>query len=743
VRGADPRSAHNRPAARRAILSFGQYAEGAAGLAVVVVALGFAAVRLRARLLPSFSGPTARLAEAVLGLSLLTVSLQLLGTVALLDFAPIVGLSVAIGLGTEWASRRASWKAAVGTPAAGPGGDGIEVGPHPADHRGPEAGVPAAAHRLMPYAAIGIAILVAAHWATAVQASWANGMSGFDTMWYHAPFAARFAQQGSINALHFTDPEYLHWFYPQNSELLHSAGIVLFKHDLLSPFLNLGWLGLGFLAAWCIGRPFGVAPLSLLAVAMVLDTNTMVPREPGNAANDIMVVALLLSAAAILLNAERGTASAGPLSAGALIVAGLAAGLAMGTKLTMAAAAAALTVGVIFLAKGARGRTALIWFASMIVTGGFWFVRNMFHASGDPFPWLAHDYSFLAGPARGLEGRDPFSVAHYLFPPDGGVFGTYFTPDLHGVFGPLWPLLLAVAAAGMVLALARGRAPIIRMLGAAAIAAVVGYVFTPLTASGPPGHPDGFGINLRYLVPPLALGLALLPLDRALADRRRQLVVFAVLAVVTVSVALYSDAKLAWQADAAFAPTAILIGLIVVAVPLGIAAYGRERPRLAAGAAAGLALLIFAIGWTQQDNYLGGRYTTGFRFHLVSAFRWANGVSDARIGVGGTSGAFQQYGLYGRGGSNYVQYVGRPGENGDFSAIDNCPEWRRAVNAGHYDYLVTTPKLDLNHAGSALPSPEGGWARTDPAATPILRDGQVEVFTVLGALHPARCPVPR
>ena len=158
---------------------------------------------------------------------------------------------------------------------------------------------------------IAIAVLVAAHWATGVQASWATGMNGFDTMWYHAPFAARFAQQGSINALHFTDPEYLHWFYPQNSELLHSAGIVLFKHDLLSPFMNLGWLALAFLAAWCIGRPYGVAPLTLLAVAMVLDTNTMVPREAGNAANDIATIALMLAAAAVLLNPGSAGATTG------------------------------------------------------------------------------------------------------------------------------------------------------------------------------------------------------------------------------------------------------------------------------------------------------------------------------------------------------------------------------------------------------------------------------------------------
>ena len=45
------------------------------------------------------------------------------------------------------------------------------------------------------------------------------------------------------------------------------------------------------------------------------------------------------------------------------------------------------------------------------------------------------------------------------------------------------------------------------------IVAAIAYVFTPLTAAGPEGHPLAFGINLRYLIPGFALGLALLPLE--------------------------------------------------------------------------------------------------------------------------------------------------------------------------------------------------------------------------------------
>ncbi|MGZ9100350.1 MAG: hypothetical protein ACXW3O_11660, partial [Brevundimonas sp.] len=679
MRGAHPRPAHHRPPARGALLSFGQYAQGAAGLAVVIGTLAFTAVRIRSLLVPAWSGPIARVAESVLALSLLTIVLELLGTVGLLSYAPLLIGCWAVAGATELALRR-GWVRGreevvnQSKPGAGPAG--------PLDH-------------YLKWAVLGMAVLVAAHWAAAVQGSWANGMSGFDTMWYHAPFAARFAQEGSINALHFTDPEYLHWFYPQNSELLHSAGIVLFDNDLLSPLINLGWLGLALLAAWCIGRPYGAAPLTLLAAAVVLDTNTMVPREPGNAANDIATAALLLAAAAVLV--EGGRRPPAPLPTGALVVAGLAAGLALGTRLTMAVAVIALTVGVVLLARGSRMRTGAIWIVSVFATGGFWFIRSMGHASGNPFPWLADTISFLPGPDRGLEGRDPFSVAHYLFKLDGGVVGTYFIPDLHGVMGPLWPVVLALAGAGMFAALLRGRSPTVRMLGAVAVAATIGYIFTPLTASGPEGQPDGFAINLRYLAPALALGAVLLPLDRALEAPRRRVALFGLMALTLLTIALYSDAKIAWQNEDAYAPTAVLIGLVVIGVPVGLALLARRRSSAAAWAAGGLAALaLLAVGWARQDDYLRDRYGGGFRFHLETAFGWANDVSDSRIALDGTSGAFQQYGLYGRDSSNHVQFVGRPGKDGDFRQIDSCPEWRRAINDGDYDFIVTTPRLDLN-----------------------------------------------
>jgi len=170
---------------------------------------------------------------------MLTVLLQLLGAFGILFPAVLIPAAIIVGLGIWFG------------PWLRPSISGSEAAPTP-----PAPPIPP----LQTILALLAAAFVAAHWATGLQDVWGRGMLTFDTLWYHGPFAARIADTGSVWGMHFTDPLYLNWFYPQNSELLHGAGIVLFDRDILSPFVNFGWLGLALLAAWCIGRPYGVAP---------------------------------------------------------------------------------------------------------------------------------------------------------------------------------------------------------------------------------------------------------------------------------------------------------------------------------------------------------------------------------------------------------------------------------------------------------------------------------------------------
>ncbi|CAN5501348.1 hypothetical protein BH20ACT15_BH20ACT15_12710 [soil metagenome] len=717
-------------------MSFGAYLAGFAGLATVAISLGLASVRLRARLLPGWSGAPARVVEAVLALSLLTVLLQLLGAIGLFHPAAIVGASIAIAAGA--AARFSS-------PSSG------DVGAPP----GPPAPAVPKLHLLI---ALGVVAFLAAHWATGLQDVWGRGMLTFDTLWYHGPFAARIAETGSVWGLHQTDPLYLNWFYPQNSELLHGAGIALFDRDLFSPFINFGWLGLCLVAAWCIGRPYGVAPITLVAVALVLDIGPMVPREAGTPANDVAPVALLLAAAAVLVNAAaqaraasqsaRTLHSGGPpltdlVPVAAIGIAGLAMGLALGTKLTIAGGVAAMAVALpLLLPPGARRKALLFFLGGVAATAGFWFLRNLIH-SGTPLPWAQKLGPIdLPGPDRGLEGRDDYNVAHYLFEtPDTGVWSSFFYKAITNLFGPLWFVFFGAAATGAVLAIARPRTQMVRLLGIVTVVGGIVYLFTPLTAAGPQDQPLAFGINLRYLVPALALGLALVPLEPKLTPARVRLPLLLGGAAGLALTSLYSDSAYIWDEPFASIPVAAAMGLVFVCVPVGLMLLGRRSALLAAGAGTAAVLAIAAIGWERSDDYFDSRYSNpeDLRFQIDDAVAWARDTSGERIGVAGLSGAYNQYVFYGDELSNHVQYIGRKLSSGDFRAVEDCPAFVDAVAAGDYEYVVTTPELDLNAPATAKASPEGGWLRRVAGADEILREGRVSVFRIDAEPDSADC----
>jgi hypothetical protein len=712
-------------------VSFGDYAFGVIGLALVAVPMAMGGVRLRQRLLPGWEGAPARLAETVLAVALLTILLQLLGAFGILVAGALIPAALIVGLGLYYGVRDAF--------SANSTENASSTSPAPA--------IPLPQTLL----ALLAAAFVAAHWATGLQDVWARGMLTFDTLWYHGPFAARIADTGSVWGMHFTDPLYLNWFYPQNSELLHGAGIVLTGRDLFSPFVNFGWLGVALLAAWCIGRPYGVAPLSLTAVAIAMDTGPMVPREAGTPATDTVPVAMLLAAAAILINAwaarPAGAAAREPRSPtplmGALLVAGLAVGIALGSKLTIWGVALAFAIGVPFLvAREVRWKAFWVFVGGIAAVSAFWFFRNLIHA-GNPLPWVRHIGPIdLPGPNRGLEGRTDFTVAHYIFSnPSTSLWRQYFLNPIENLLGPLWFLILGGASAGAILSIWRPRSPAVRLAGVITIVAAIAYVFTPLTAAGPEGHPLAFGINLRYLIPGFALGLALLPLEPRLTPERFRLPLIVGGLVALFFTSHYSDANVAWDGPFASIPWAALIGIVLIGAPVSLALLAKRDPWTAGAVGAILALAIATVGWVKQDDYFAHRYSRAedFRFQLDKAVSWAKPTSGLRIAVAGTSGAYNQYGLYGDKVDNYVQYIGRHLPEADFRAITSCPEFRQAVNDGDYDYLVTTPTLDLNNPATASPAPERGWVSGDPAAQEILRSSRVSVFRINGPLSVGGC----
>ena len=734
------------------MLNLGSYLLGVAQVAAVALSLGFASYRLRQRLMPDWTGAPARLVEAIVAVALLVWISELLGLFGLLYAGTLVAASALVALLalvlTSGPNRE------VAAPSAG----GVVVGaPHGAERRGGIHHDRTRGQYAMSLMALAVVALVVAHWALTTKHALDTGIFNFDSLWYHLPFAVEMAQSHSVTGMHHVDTVFTNWFYPQNSELLHADGMLLTGRDTLSVFLNYGWLAIAFLAAWCIGRPYGRGDLSVVASALLLEAHILVVREPGAAKNDLMAAALLLAAIAIAVTAwtmrRRIPNPAVPLGSDAslsnrelpvgwpLAVAGLAVGLAAGTKVTALAMAAALSVAVLVLAPaGKRWAAAAWWFVPTLLAGGYWYLRNLVVA-GNPLPALEHLGPIsLPHPERLQIGRPDFSIAHYAT--ETGVWSDYFVPGLHDAFGGLWPLVLGAAVLAALIALVAGRDRVVRAAGAVALFGFFAYVFTPLSAAGADGAPEAFGINVRYVYAAVLAGLVLVPLPRMFDDRRRQWWLLAGLLLVL----LLTDRPDIVPRDPGrlFALLVVVLAVLVPAALLLARGRGASRGIVAAGFAA-LALAVVVLGYPLQRHYLDERFRNEVAaksipgMDLDSAYRWARGIEDARIGLAGTSAGFAQYGFYGTDLSNEVLYLGVEGPHGAFNAIPTCAAFRATVNAADLDYLVTAPFLNFLHPSDPVPSPEARWLRGEDAVEPVLRSGPVTVWRLRGELDPAAC----
>jgi hypothetical protein len=715
--------------------SFGSYIGGCLAVIGILSAVGLGGYWLRRWIVPEFSGALARLADLTIATALLIVALELLGTLSALTLGWTILGCIGVGLGAAWVG----WRNA-------PGGAAEVDAPR----------VP----RLAFWIALGVASWALAEWTFPAQLSLDKGMFGGDTTWYHMPFAARFAQEGSILHLHLTDPLRLAaWFYPQSSELIHGAAIVLFKSDWLSPLINLAWLAIALLAAWCVGRPYKVGPATLVAAAIVLSSGVMIETQPGEGRNDIMGLAFLVAFAAFLINGhQRRAPDAGAvldaperdaplLDRGPLVMAGIAAGIAISVKLPLLAPVGAIAVGMVLVSgAGRRLITAAAIGIPAFVVGGYWYVRAAIHTGGNPIPQIGWGPLHLPRPDQmPLDPRPRFAVAHYLSEPT--IYRKWFFPQLDNALGPLWPLILIAAVAAALYIAFRSRNLILRVLAAAALLTAAVYIVTPLTAAGQEGSPTGFFTNTRYLMPGLILALTLLPVARPLRApdaRARQTLLF-LAGVYAISVLTTPR----WYPG--FIAGTVFLTLALVWTPTALTRL-RGRRQVSRGAVAGTAaailLLAVGLGRAQEVQYYDHHYTDTGPFLQdggpKKAYTFAHNLHDKRIGIAGSGEIFfGQYGFYGANLDNYVQYIGVPGPDGTYRLTTSCPQLRREVDAGDYDYLIVS-----RFTADSLDSPYWYriyyWLRTDPALKQVLAEPEITpqpdyVFKVNGRLDPAGC----
>ena len=702
------------------MLSPARYLLGVAEILTLLSFAGLGGWSIRRRFLDRLTGASGVLAALVLALALLIWPAEVLGTLGAWTSGAYIALVVVIAVAL-WAS--------LGRVARGEGGED-----EPARNPPPPATGPARREALVPtLIALAIALIAVLHFASGVRSHLSTGLTGFDSTWYHGPFAAGFFQSGNTWSLHFIAPQFLAWFYPANGEIVHAAGMLAFGRDLLSPFLNLGWFLGCLFACWCIGRPYRVAPWSLGLGAVALSVPALADQA-GEARNDIVGIFFLLAAVALALSAWAGRRGAFGTGEGAaqaavprlataeLALTGLAAGLAAGTKLNFLLPVAVLGLGLAMIApRGSRARALLATGLGALAGGGYWYLRNLAH-TGNPLPWVHRLGPIsLPAPEQALGGREAHSVFGYLG--DGSVWSGWFLPGLHHGLWIVWPLLLVAAVAGLVLAALSFRAraeegeeerttassrsdAALAVAGLVGLAAALAWLVAPTSASGPDGIPRGFESGLRYLAPALVLGLAVLPATPPLRSR-----------LGSITAGLGTRSTFGVDRASTVKRTS-----------------GTSRFRALAAAAVVVLLAAVAIGYPVQRHYLRERYANpSFSAPgLNAAFAWARDVSGARIATTST----RQYPLFGTDLSNRVQYVGIERAHGGFEAPRTCRQWRRLLNAGRYGYVVAS--RDRIEAGKPPYPPTARWTE-GPEATEVLRKPPTVVFRLTGRLDPSAC----
>ena len=657
----------------------------------------------------SSDGALAAVVELVLALSWLLVVGELLGLIGALRLGWL--------LGVLWASAAIA-VAMLRTPAS----NRVSMASNRVSAPRPPAGgaAPAGAARVGMWVALGVGWLVLAQWALSTANSLGGGMLSFDVLWYHMPFAAVFAQTGSVTGIKFTQADPFVAYYPANSELFHALGMIAFGNDFLSPFLNLGWMALALLGGWCVGLRWRVQWWTLASCALLLALPVLGTTQPGEAFNDVVGLAMLTVTLALILAPDRR-----PLE---LLAAGLALGLAAGTKYTFLVPAAAVVIGVIVVTpRSRRRRAAACLVGGLVVAGSWWYVRAAAH-TGNPLGLsqtlgplhLSGASSSLAAASR----QTVFSEIRHL-----SLWATRFAPGLAHAFGPIWPVLLLVCVAAVVAALATSDEPLLVVIGVATALSAVSYLFLPTGAAGIRQGTTLFQVNLRYLTPAIALALLLAPVVIAIHRPR----LLRPLGAVIVAVALLAQFERGmWPAQPS-RHAAFLIGIAAVfALAVAVSARARQAPQRARAVAAGLLVLgVIGVGYVAQRHYFRERYLVGRSSDsgVGLIYRWAQTVADSRIALYGT---VEQYPLYGARASNVVDYLGQPAPNGGYEPITSCARWQTLLRSGRYRYLVLTP-------APTAPIPIA-WSRQDPDLRPILHPGAGDwVFQVQPHGGPIRC----
>lgn len=688
-------------------MNLARYLLGVAALLVICAGCWHLGWRVRQRFFSWLPSGYGALASILLGMSAGWLVASLLGAARLFTLPALVIASVVLGAA------------------------GLLIRPRPA----PAPATSADPARTRPDRwVLGLSVvtigIVAAQWAAWTADGLTNGIRSLDSLTYHLPYAANFAQTGQLFDVPYVAAVQPTVFYPLNMELLHAVGMLCFGSEFGSAFVNVAFAGLLMYAAWCVatrtmrdGRRVGALAVALVATACA--SPIIASTQPGGANTDFPPIVFGAVALAFLLY-TRMTEDAAHKRA-LLLLAALSAGLAVSAKISMLPFAALLTVAVLIAYRRLGfGKVLLVWLGGLIVTGSFWYLLNIVRV-GNPVAFTNVHIGGLTLPAPDWSSLQPLSasIAHYLGNP--GVWG-YFFAGLFQAIGPAWPVLLVLALLGTVGALFSADRALV-VAGAVTLGTWLAYLVLPYTAGGSVGIPSFFAPGVRFVFPAVVTSMLLVPFARRLAAVATQRVVAAVALGITVLASLVAPSASSFFTWLRSWPVGghplVLLGTVVLAAALVVVSRMKARRRQAF-AGAGLAVLVLAAGALLQQRYVDARQTIGYAegqntvyAQIVPVYQRVRAVTGARIGY---SGMMDDYPFIGPLHTNRVMYLGAPSAHGGMQDAGTCQQWLAALRDNSPDYVV------ISGFDSAPPGVPVGpqvrqmsWTASFPGVKQVLR----------------------
>ncbi len=323
----------------------------------------------------------------------------------------------------------------------------------------------------------------------------------FDTRDYHLTNLATWLRDGDLWGLPYAASGSVTATHPGNGELL-GAWLALPTHgDELVYLVPLAFAALTILAMAVLVRELRPderwAPAAGATAALAVLTTPIYFGQLDSLLTDLVAASGVVTAVALILVARRREGSA-VITA----TAGVALGMARGTKYTGVVPAAVVTIAAVLWLGSVR---RALW----LVPGGValaapWLVRNIVVAGNPLFP---QDLKVVDGSETPYDLLNT-TMLHHLVEGNTDIVRSW--ARLGGRF--VGPVLLLVAL-GIVLAAWRARrgpadrAPLI--LAAVTAAMCVGYLATPVTGGGPPGVEFIITSCFRYALVAVLLGAAL------------------------------------------------------------------------------------------------------------------------------------------------------------------------------------------------------------------------------------------